>query len=823
MATTVEGTATLPSHLAGPLDVLMIDNFDSFTWNLYQQLCLLGANVTVVRNDAISAELLPQLRINLLIISPGPGHPQTDSGISREAIRYFAGKVPILGVCMGLECLVDLYGGTIGYAGEIMHGKVSRIRHDNRGCFRNVPQGIKSIRYHSLSASYETLPADLAITSVTEESGVIMGVRHRKYTLEAVQYHPESILSEGGDDLVKNFLSLRGGLWEQNPEVHVLDPTIPPFVPDETADPVPAKVNGSGDKVPSILEKIQKQRLLDVDQAQATPGSTIQDLLTLHSLNVSPTQIDFLARIKQNTSPDRPAMFAEIKRASPSKGPIAVNINPAAQALKYALAGAHTISVLTEPKWFLGSLHDMLHVRQAVANLPNRPAILRKDFILTRYQVLESRIWGADTILLIVSMLSEPLLRDLYTYARELGMEPLVEVNNAREMEIALSLSAKVIGVNNRNLHDFNVDMNTTSRLSDMTKGKDVVLCALSGIACRTDVDRYKGQGVGAVLVGESLMRAKDAGAFIRELVGDTEPETKDNEADEGIPLVKICGVKTREQALAIADAGADLLGLMFVKKSKRYVDRQTAKDIAAAIRERRFNYDFTPASTSTSSASSSENTPWFTTSAKRLTKTTNRTRPLLVGVFQNHSLEEVLETVADVQLDLVQLHGNEPVDWASHIPVPVIRVFHLGCKDGKIQGVSDITRSGAHQFILFDSMRDDGLSGGSGKVVDWVVAKKIVESGEILVNGQKAYLGSTQEVNGTPATTSSIGDHRLPIILAGGLTPENVASAVNQVKPWAVDVSGGVELKDGSAKDLDMVREFIARAKGIFSDSASE
>jgi len=104
---------SLPTHLTGQLDVLMIDNFDSFTWNLYQQLCLHGADVTVIRNDAISPSLFPQLQIKSLIISPGPGHPQTDSGISKAAIEYFQGKVPILGVCMGLECLVDLYGGKI--------------------------------------------------------------------------------------------------------------------------------------------------------------------------------------------------------------------------------------------------------------------------------------------------------------------------------------------------------------------------------------------------------------------------------------------------------------------------------------------------------------------------------------------------------------------------------------------------------------------------------------------------------------------------------------------------------------------------------------
>lgn len=109
-----QSSTSLPPALAGQLDVLMIDNFDSFTWNLYQQLCLLGAKVTVIRNDAIPVSLLPRLKINKLIISPGPGHPQTDSGISKSAIEYFQGKVPILGVCMGLECLVDLYGGQIG-------------------------------------------------------------------------------------------------------------------------------------------------------------------------------------------------------------------------------------------------------------------------------------------------------------------------------------------------------------------------------------------------------------------------------------------------------------------------------------------------------------------------------------------------------------------------------------------------------------------------------------------------------------------------------------------------------------------------------------
>ncbi|KAJ6495687.1 glutamine amidotransferase [Mycena vitilis] len=826
---------SLPQNLTGQLDVLMIDNFDSFTWNLYQQICLLGADVTVIRNDAIPASLLPKLKIRSLIISPGPGHPQTDSGISKAAIEYFQGKVPVLGVCMGLECLVDLHGGQIGYAGEIKHGKVSRVRHDNRGCFRDIPQGIKSTRYHSLSAATTTLPPDLAVTSLSEDSGVIMGVRHRKYTVEAVQYHPESILSEGGDELIRNFLALKGGLWEENPESRVLDVNLPTF-PVEALPAGIAANAASAAKIPSILEKIYAQRLQDVSAAQKTPGTTLADLETLLSLNIAPPLIPFLPRLRENAR-GHPSLLAEIKRASPSKGPISLSTSPASQALTYALAGAHTISVLTEPKWFLGTLQDMLHARLSVANLPNRPAILRKDFILSRYQVLESRIWGADTILLIVSMLPEPLLRDLYAYSVELGMEPLVEVNNAKEMDLALSLPAKVIGVNNRNLHDFNVDMGTTSRLSEMVKGKDVLLCALSGISTAQDVDKYAAEGVGAVLIGESLMRATDTAAFIRQLLTLPEPTTQTPDWQGESPLVKICGIRSADEALAVAEAGADMLGLMFVPSSKRYIDLTTAKRISEAVRTLRFS-----TASPSDALEETTNAPWFTAHATRLSRAPGR--PLVVGVFQNAPLATILHAVAYAQLDVVQLHGSEPIDWARQIPVPVIRAFHVG-KDGK--GVEGITRGGANQFILLDSVREDGsgVSGGTGKVVDWEFAKTIVDGGEIVVDGGASYKRVTPSVpaevaptaiegsaaegaepvaNGAtnghivtaapPAPPAARSKYPLPIILAGGLTASNVAAAIAEVRPWAVDVSGGVETADGTGKDISQVQTFISSVR---------
>ena len=153
-----------------------------------------------------------------------------------------------------------------------------------------------------------------------------MGVRHRKYTIEAVQYHPESILSEGGNDLIRNSLSLRGGLWEENPEARVLDNTLPPFPYEALPIEITSKP-GATTKVPSILEKIYAQRLADVAQAQSTPGTTLADLEILLSLNIAPPPIPFVSRIKE-TLPGQPALFAEIKRASPSKGHISISTSP---------------------------------------------------------------------------------------------------------------------------------------------------------------------------------------------------------------------------------------------------------------------------------------------------------------------------------------------------------------------------------------------------------------------------------------------------------------------------------------------------------------
>jgi anthranilate synthase/indole-3-glycerol phosphate synthase/phosphoribosylanthranilate isomerase len=618
-----------------------------------------------------------------------------------------------------------------------------------------------------------------------------MGVRHRINTLEAVQYHPESILSESGDDLFRNFLQLRGGLWEENPNARVLDQTLPPFT-IETSNGEPAAAAG---KISSVLEKIYAQRLKDVEAAKATPGTTSADLATFLSMHLAPPLIPLVARLKAKP----PALMAEIKRASPSKGPIALSANAAQQAFTYALSGASVISVLTEPTWFKGSLLDLRLARQAVDTLPNRPALLRKDFILDEYQIAEARLHGADTVLLIVAMLPLTRLRALYDYSLSLGMEPLVEVNNAREMEAALALGARVIGVNNRNLHDFQVDMGTTSRLADMVKGQEVILCALSGITGGEDVRRYVEQGVGAVLVGEALMRAKDTRAFIAELLDWTdvpEPEVL------WPPLVKICGIRTTEEALFSASAGASMLGLMFVPNSKRCITLEQAEAISSTIRGLRASAS--PPAPPEPTDSGTHNEPWFTLHARRVSQLDpSALHPLLVGVFQNQPLPFILHCIAVAQLDMVQLHGSEPLEWSKYIPVPVIRVCHV---DADGNSLKDVARPGLHQHVLLDTaVSRGGLSGGGGKTFDWELAKRVVLAGE----------GGGVEEGKESLATGSTSSPPLPIILAGGLTVDNVAEAVSVVRPWAVDVSGGVEIADGTGKDVEKVKGFISAVRG--------
>jgi anthranilate synthase/aminodeoxychorismate synthase-like glutamine amidotransferase len=198
--------------------LLMIDNYDSFTYNLYQYLAGLGAEVVTLRNDKVSLEEIEEMKPEGIIISPGPCTPR-EAGISNDVVRHFGPRLPTLGVCLGHQCIGYVYGARVDQADEIRHGKTSMIHHDGRGVFAGLPDPFEAIRYHSLVVYPETIPDSLEVTAWTD-NGLVMGLRHKEYPVEGVQFHPESILTPEGKPLLKNFLArvAVAGSREQRPQ-----------------------------------------------------------------------------------------------------------------------------------------------------------------------------------------------------------------------------------------------------------------------------------------------------------------------------------------------------------------------------------------------------------------------------------------------------------------------------------------------------------------------------------------------------------------------------------------------------------------------------
>src|SRR5215469_460675 len=486
--------------------------------------------------------------------------------------------------------MYSVFGGTVDVIGEILHGKTSPLHHDGKGVYKGLRQHLPVTRYHSLAGTHPTLPDCLEVSSWTPtspENGktVIMGVRHKEYVIEGVQFHPESILTEDGLIMLRNFLKMQGGTWSENEKFQLQQTTtlkdtttVHNGITNDITNDTP---DSKQDKQISILEKIYAHRKASVAAQKDIPSQRPSDLQAAYVLNLAPPQISFPDRLR--LSPYPLSLMAEIKRASPSKGIISISACAPAQARNYALAGASVISVLTEPEWFKGSIEDLRTVRQALEGMPNRPAVLRKEFIFDEYQILEARLARADTVLLIVKMLDVDTLERLYRYSVSLGMEPLVEVNTVGEMEVAVKLGAKVIGVNNRNLTNFEVDLDTTSRLMSVVPHGTMV-CALSGIAGPKDVEPYLKNGVGAVLVGEALMRAKDTLAFVSELLGGEGKNVRHAGSEE--LLVKICGTRSGAAAKVAIEAGADLIGIILVTGRKRFVSTEIALEISKTVHE---------------------------------------------------------------------------------------------------------------------------------------------------------------------------------------------------------------------------------------------
>jgi indole-3-glycerol phosphate synthase/phosphoribosylanthranilate isomerase len=466
-----------------------------------------------------------------------------------------------------------------------------------------------------------------------------------------------------------------------------------------------------------FLDRIVAQTRLDLEQRkQECP---LEEMRQRASRQPQPR--DLLAAFEPRTQVH---LIAEVKRASPSKGMLAPDLDPVKTAQIYEANGAAAISVLTEPHFFLGSPAYLTSIKEAVS-IP----VLRKDFIIDEYQVYEARSWGADAILLICALLDDSQLRHLLEIAYAQNMHCLVEVHSREEALRAVAAGAMIIGVNSRDLVTFEMHPHMLRELRQLIPADRVVI-AESGIHSAVDTRRLARYDVQGILVGESLVVSVDIPGQIRQLLHGANASTQ----------VKICGLRNASSIDAAIEAGADMLGFIFYEPSHRYISPRNVPALLAA--SERFAHP----------------------SAKTST-------PDLVGVFVNEDAEFVNEAAEEAGIQFVQLHGNETPAFCQRIRRPVIKALPLG-------SIADLERIKAYQQVTWRLLLDTPTAqwGGTGHTHDWDLARQ-----------------AAQEI---------------PIILAGGLTPDNVSAAIEQVHPWGVDVSSGVETD--RQKDPDKIRRFL-------------
>ncbi|MDY0222190.1 MAG: hypothetical protein RBR67_13710 [Desulfobacterium sp.] len=493
---------------------------------------------------------------------------------------------------------------------------------------------------------------------------------------------------------------------------------------------------------------------------------------------------DFLKAMVQST-PDRVGIIAEIKKASPSKGLIRPDLDPVELARLYTRGGASAISVLTESNFFKGSLDDLTAVRGATT-LP----VLRKDFIFSEFQIYEARAAGADSVLLITPLMEPGELRDYIALARELAMEPLVEINSTGQFETALKAGATIIGINNRNLETLETDPDLARRIAPVFTGgsvfsKDMVCVAASTISSRRDIKGGIDAGIFNFLVGESIVRAPDTESFIRELRGEKTGEKPQEKYGEDYgklsletsqrhsrekPLVKICGLTDPLEAVQCQTLGAEAIGLVFFEKSPRNLLIDQARKITLAL----------------------------------LPET------ITVGVFVNADYDYIMERVEACRLKAVQLHGQESPELVSRLARTIVGSDTGSCIGSDISlGRKPKTDSGTRSCLrvikaLFAEHKPGFDTAGAYRDA-WAL---LVEDGRGTLPGGNARSWEWDRAG------KMNRDPNLWLILAGGLDPANVRQAVTSVRPDMVDVSSGVELSPGK-KDLTLVEKFILAARG--------
>ena len=444
--------------------------------------------------------------------------------------------------------------------------------------------------------------------------------------------------------------------------------------------------------------------------------------------------------------------ICEVKKASPSKGIIAEHFPYLEIAKEYEVAGAAAISVLTEPDFFKGDKKYL----QEIASTVKIP-VLRKDFIIDEYQIYQAKVWGASAILLICACLDVPTLTKFHELADSLGLSSLVEAHDEHEVQMAINCGARIIGVNNRNLKDFTVDVQNSVRLRNLVE-YDVIFVSESGLETPEDIQVLRENNIGVALMGETFMRSPNKVEKLAYLYGPT----------YYTPKIKMCGISKVDTIPAIVEAKPDYMGLVFAP-SKRQVTVDQAKTLVDELHKQyETTYGEVTAPMNTDTAQDSQDSQ---NSQEFVQENSNFEKIKTVGVFVNETIENLLKIAEEVNLDVIQLHGDEDESFIQTLKEQSnVEVW----KAVQVRSAADAEKwiDSSADMLLFDAYHKDER-GGTGEVFDW----------------------------------SSLDAFERPFMLAGGIDSTNVARAIRTVRPYGIDISSGIETE--GVKDDEKIKAF--------------
>ena len=498
-----------------------------------------------------------------------------------------------------------------------------------------------------------------------------------------------------------------------------------------------------------ILDRIVEATKIRV--AQEKQVETLEAVKAAALALPSDTGFPFEAALRQQDF----NFICEVKKASPSKGIIAEHFPYLDIAKEYEVAGAAAISVLTEPDFFKGDKKYL----QEIASTVKIP-VLRKDFIIDEYQIYQAKVWGASAILLICACLDVPTLTKFRELADSLGLSSLVEAHDEHEVQMAIDCGARIIGVNNRNLKDFTVDVQNSVRLRNLVED-DVIFVSESGLETPEDIQVLRDNNIGVALMGETFMRSPNKVEKLAYLYGPT----------YYTPKIKMCGISKVETIPAIVEAKPDYMGLVFAP-SKRQVTVEQAKTLVAELHKQyEKTYGEVTAPMNTDTAQDSQDIQDIQNSQEFVQGNSNFEKIKTVGVFVNETVENLLKIADEVKLDVIQLHGDENETFIQSLKeCTSVEVW----KAVQVRSAADAEKwiDSSADMLLFDAYHKDER-GGTGEVFDW----------------------------------SSLDEFERPFMLAGGIDSTNVARAIRTVRPYGIDISSGIET-DG-VKDDEKIKAF--------------